>query len=77
MYRIEGKMFVWTYKGDVYLRKDAIGAPKIKINSEQDLNDIIEGKILLVNPPVSSAIADENVYYILSNENDSIEVITI
>ena len=44
MERIEGKMFVWTFKGDVYLRKDAAGAPKIKITSELDLKKKLEVK---------------------------------
>ena len=47
MFRIHGKIFVWSFKGDIYIRKAVEGAPKIKINCEKDLNDIRGGIVSL------------------------------
>ena len=47
MFRIHGKIFVWSYKGDIYIRKSAEYSPKIKLNCEQDLNEIKRGTISL------------------------------
>ena len=47
MYRIHGKIFVWSFKGEIYLRKAIEHAPKRKIDSEQDLNDLRRGTISL------------------------------
>ena len=38
-----GIIYVWTYRGDVYIRKNADGAPKIRVNSELDLYNIVNG----------------------------------
>ena len=72
------KIHVWTFKGDVYLRKDAVGAPKIKVTSEQDLKQITEGTISLDRSNLSvNTTSNENIYYILSNDSIDVEVITI
>ena len=47
MQQAEGRIFVWTFKGDIYLRKDSIEAPKLRITSELDLEKIREGTISL------------------------------
>ena len=47
MDRIYGKIFVWTYKGDIYIRKDEWNAPKRKISAEEDLIKIKQGLISL------------------------------
>ena len=54
MERIHGKIYAWTFKGEVYIRKDAENAQKIKINCENDLNDIRSGTISLDNMPINS-----------------------
>ena len=45
MKRIHGDIFVWTYKGDVFVRKDGENNPRIKIISEDDLNKVRSGEI--------------------------------
>ena len=50
MDRIHGKIFSWTFKGEVYIRKNVVGAPKRKITSLEDLNKIKKG-ILSIDPP--------------------------
>ena len=45
MFRIHGNIFVWTYKGEVFVRKEGANNPRIKINSECDLNEIRKGNI--------------------------------
>ena len=47
MFRIHGKIFVWSYKGEIYVRKAIEYAPKRKINCENDLNDIKRGTVSL------------------------------
>ena len=47
MFRIHGKIFVWSFKGEIYVRKAMEGAPKRKINCENDLNDIRRGTVSL------------------------------
>ena len=34
---VHGKIYTWTFKGDIFLRKSADGAPVIPISSENDL----------------------------------------
>ena len=50
MYRIHGKIYAWSFKGEIYVRKGVDGAEKIKINSEEDLNSLRRGEITL-DPP--------------------------
>ena len=51
-----GIIYVWTYRGDVYVRKAVDGAPKIRINSEFELKNIVNGhKSLDVAAEPSSA----------------------
>ena len=42
-----GVIYVWTQKGDVYMRKSVIGAPKVRVNSELDLQKIVNGYVSL------------------------------
>ena len=44
MERIHGKVFVWTYKGDIFIRKNTRFAPKKKIASFNDLQKIRSGE---------------------------------
>ena len=79
--RAEGRIYVWTFKGDIYLRKDTIGAPKIRITSELDLKKINEGTISLDKTP--SAVANnfveistnDTVLYVLSNDNNDVDIV--
>ena len=45
------KFFVWTYKGCVYLRVDAINAPRISVISENTLDEIASKKRSLYGKP--------------------------
>ena len=47
MFRIHGKIFAWSFKGEIYIRKASEYAPKRKINCEQDLNDLRRGTVSL------------------------------
>ena len=42
-----GVIYVWTHRGDVYVRKNSQGAPKIKIDSQLELQHLIQGRISL------------------------------
>ena len=82
IYRVQGKLFVWTFKGDIYIRKDVIGAPKIRVTSELDLKKIVEGKTSLDTSSVlhvnnSEKNSNDKVYYVLSNDSNDIDVITV
>ena len=76
MFRVEGKIYVWTYKGDVFLRKDAIGAPKIPILSQKDITDLMEGKKSLDRQTLATEMQESrirpNTGTPISNENPSI-----
>ena len=54
MYRIHGNIFVWTFKGDVYVRKEGDKNPRIQITSENDLDMIRKGDITLDAPEVAN-----------------------
>ena len=69
MHHIEGRIFVWTYKGDVYIRKDASGAPRLQINSEDDLKSLMEGKTSLTKENLAPVIVNENAKEVVSAEN--------
>ena len=79
---IEGKIYVWTFKGDVYLRKDMVGAQKIKILSEDDLLKLMEGKMSFDKPtppaeeqPASElSKSTENTTNAHRNDNDNIAI---
>ena len=43
LYDKHGIIYVWTYHGNVYIRKNAEGAPKIMIKSNWDLYNVIKG----------------------------------
>ena len=49
------RCFVWTYKGNVFCRKDEEGAPRILVVSEDTLDDISSGKISL--SPTADSLA--------------------
>ena len=50
MYRIEGVIYVWSYKGEIYIRKAGEKNPRIKISCEEDLNKLRKGEISLDAP---------------------------
>ena len=50
MNRIHGKIFAWTFKGEIFIRKNAEGAPKKKIVSLEDLTKIKNGS-MSIDPP--------------------------
>ena len=62
MLHSEGKIFVWTYKGDVFLRKENGGVPT-KIESQDDLNKMRDGTTSVEKgtPPTEAEPAQENV----------------
>ena len=45
MFRIHGRISVWTYKGEIFIRKSVLNAPKRKIKCTQDLDDIRGGSL--------------------------------
>ncbi len=45
MERIHGKFFSWTFKGEIFIRKNNDNAPKRKITSYADLTAIKQGSI--------------------------------
>lgn len=47
LYNKHGKIFVWTYKGDIFIRKGVMYAPKRKITCMENLNDIKSGSLSL------------------------------
>ena len=47
LYENHGVIYVWTHRGDVYVRKSVDGAPKIRVNSQLELDLIIQGRISL------------------------------
>ena len=47
LYDIHGIIYVWTHRGDIYVRKNAAGAPKVKLNSDLDLQHLLQGRISL------------------------------
>ena len=38
-----GIIYVWTYHGNIFIRKNAVGAPKLPIKSNWDLYNVIKG----------------------------------
>ena len=42
-----GIVYVWTHHGDIYMRKSADGAPRIRVNSSIDLQNILDGNTSL------------------------------
>ena len=45
--RTHGRIFTWTFKGEIYIRKKVENGPKIKISCESDISDIRNGHISL------------------------------
>ena len=72
MFRIHGKIFVWSYKGEIYIRKATDYAPKRKINCENDLDNIKRGTLSLDpvtrtrNTPLQNTVVPE------MNANDNV-----
>ena len=58
----QGRIFTWTFKGEVFLRKNIENGPKRKILSEDYLMKLKNGDISL-NAPVHSDISDSVVIY--------------
>ena len=73
-----GKVYTWTFKGEVYLRKNIEGGPKRKISSEECLTKIKNGDILL-DPPTTSENVPESIVIIedvMAEYNDTATVDT-
>ena len=56
MNRIHGKIFVWSFKGEIFIRKGIEYAPRIKINNANDLDEIRRGSIKLDPLPEPSNV---------------------
>ena len=67
MERIHGKIFVWTFKGEIFIRKNVENAPRKKIESEQDLDDIKKGTISL-DPDVIVVSTNERGNNVVNSE---------
>ena len=50
MHDTHGRIYTWTFKGEVFIRKDAENAPKRKILSEEYLLKLSKGDISLDIP---------------------------
>ena len=50
-----GVIYVWTYRGDIYVRKGVQGAPKIRIDSQLELHNIVQGYTSLDTERVSNS----------------------
>ena len=51
LYDKHGIIYVWTYHGNIFIRKNADHAPKIMIKSNWDLYNVIKGFTSLDSPP--------------------------
>ena len=47
LYETHGIIYVWTHRGDVYVRKNTNGAPKIRVDSQLELQRLVQGRISL------------------------------
>ena len=47
LYETHGIIYVWTHRGDVYVRKNGTGSPKIRVNSQLELQHLLQGRISL------------------------------
>ena len=54
----QGRIFTWTFKGEVYMRKNIEGGPKRKVSSEEVLHKIENGDISLDPPTVTKYVTD-------------------
>ena len=70
MHRVHGKIYTWTFKGEIFIRKGVDGAPKRKISSLDDLTKIRSGTVS-IEPPV--IVTDST---IRTNEHRIADVIT-
>ena len=59
MERIHGKIFSWTFKGEIFIRKDVDKAPKRKITSYADLTGIKQGSISIDAVPTPTPTTTE------------------
>ena len=53
---MHGIVYVWTHRGDVYIRKGVDGAPKIRVNSSLELQNIVSGYTSLDIPSEFSPV---------------------
>ena len=70
MHRVHGKIYTWTFKGEIFIRKGVDGAPKRKISCLDDLTKIRSGTVS-IEPPV--IVTDST---IRTNEHRIADVIT-
>ena len=63
LFEKHGVIYVWTYKGNVFIRKGKDGAPKIKVRSNLDLFNIVKGFTSLDHTPDSEISSDINKIY--------------
>ena len=47
MHRIHGRIAVWTFKGNIFIKKECVNAPKMRISSAEDLENIKKGTLSL------------------------------
>ena len=46
-FKRHGIIYVWTHRGDVYVRKNGTGCPKIRLNSQLELQHLVQGRTSL------------------------------
>ena len=63
MSKEQSRIYVWTFKGEIFVRKDAQNAPKRKISSENELKRIMKGEISLDPNMTPFNIPDSVVIY--------------
>ena len=56
MDRIHGKISVWTFKGNIFIRKDCVNAPKRRISSLEDLDNIKKGTLSLDPEEITGSV---------------------
>ena len=62
MHSVHGKIFTWTFKGEVYIRKNVTGAPKKKIVCEDDLTNIKNGSVCIDPPNINVNDVNDHIY---------------
>ena len=60
LYEKHGIIYVWTHHGNIFIRKNAEGAPKIMIKSNWDLYNVMKGFTSLDVKPQRTSLPPEN-----------------
>ena len=50
------RVYTWTFKGEIYVRKNTLNAPKRKVLSEEYLSKIMKGDISLDVPTFTNDV---------------------